>query len=144
MSAQHTPGPLEVRLEGTCSSAWAVIVQRCIDPATNEVWFRELGQTETTHVERTKANGQPIKGVPGDISEKPERFEPTDDSAELIANAHLWAAAPEQNAALIGLLELVELLAANCADRVDVTNDPRIPAAHAAIAKATSQQGGAT
>lgn len=95
MSTQHTPGPLVVRMAGTCSGAWAVIGQECVDPATGEEWFRELGQTETTHVERRTRRGQPIAGMPGDIVEKPQRFTLTADGQELLANARLWAVAPE-------------------------------------------------
>jgi hypothetical protein len=48
MSAgKHTSGPLEVQIASTCSGAWPVIVERCIDPNTNEEWFREIGRTET-------------------------------------------------------------------------------------------------
>ena len=42
--------------------------------------------------------------------------------------------------ALIDLQELAALLAANCTDRVDVSNDPRVGAARKAIAKATGEQ----
>ncbi len=48
-----------------------------------------------------------------------------------LANARLIAAAPEQNEALIGLLELVEEL-----DILAASNDPRAIAARSAIAKA--------
>jgi hypothetical protein len=42
--------------------------------------------------------------------------------------------------ALVDLQELAALLAANCTDRVDVTNDQRVARARAAIAKATGEQ----
>lgn len=51
------------------------------------------------------------------------------------ANARLIAAAPDQNDALIGLLELVEEL-----DCLSASNDSRAIAARAAIAKATGEQ----
>jgi hypothetical protein len=94
--AKHTAGPLVVRMDGTCSAGWAVIGQECVDPATGEDWFRELGQTPSTHVERSD-----LGGFPGDVTEKPERFELTADGEEHIANARLWAAAPELHGALI-------------------------------------------
>lgn len=53
------------------------------------------------------------------------------DSATSAANARLIAAAPEQNKALIDLLELVEEL-----DCLAAANDPRAIAARSAIAKA--------
>ena len=53
------------------------------------------------------------------------------DSATAEANARLIAAAPEQNKALIDLLELVEEL-----DCLAAANDPRAIAARSAIAKA--------
>ena len=51
------------------------------------------------------------------------------------ANARLIAAAPEQNSALIGLLELVEEL-----DCLAASNDPRAIAAHAAVAKVQGEK----
>lgn len=96
---KHTTGPLEVRMDSTCSGAWAEIVQRCIDPSTGEEWFRELARTDTTHVERTNRKGQPLAGMPDTILEKPERFKILPEGEELIANAHLWAAASDLLAA---------------------------------------------
>jgi hypothetical protein len=82
-------------MTGTCSGAWAEIVQDCIDPNTGETWLRELGRTSTTHTEKRLSNGQCIAGPSGTVDEFPERFELTDDGEEMIANAHLWAAAPD-------------------------------------------------
>ena len=89
---RHTAGPLIVRLDGTWSGAWAEIGQLCVDPLNKEEWFRELGRTETTHVERYR-NGRPLPGPVGTIEDQPHRFKLTADGAEHIANAHLWAAA---------------------------------------------------
>jgi hypothetical protein len=57
--------------------------------------------------------------------------------AEAKRNHVIREAAPELLEALVAMQELAALLAACCADRVDVTNDPRVAAARAAIAKAT-------
>lgn len=88
MGAAHTRCPtLRVQIGSTCSGAWPEIVQDCVDPKTGERWVREIGRTETAFVERQR------RGMPGTYNEKPERFKPTDESAESIANAHLFAAA---------------------------------------------------
>jgi len=58
---------------------------------------------------------------------------------EAQANARLIAAAPDLLEALRDMQSLASLLAANCGDRVDCTEDPRWAAATAAIAKAIGQ-----
>src|ERR1700739_4856377 len=88
---QHTKGPLEVRLEGTCTAAWAEIGYWC--GSGDDRQWRMLAQTDTTHVERTDVRGRPIRGDVGDINEIPSRFVPTPAGAELMANARLWAMA---------------------------------------------------
>jgi hypothetical protein len=100
---QHTKGPLEVRLEGTCTSAWAEIGYWC-GSGEDRQW-RMLAQTDTTHVERTDVRGRPIKGDVGDIHELPARFVSTPDGAELIANARLWSRA----AKVLETLKMCEL-----------------------------------
>lgn len=138
--AKHTMGPLSVRMDGTCSGAWATIGQECIDPDSGETWFRELAHTETTHKERGARNGQPLSGMPGDINEKPERFEPTADSAELIANALLWAAAPEMLEAMQAAIDCGMVPVSSAADGGAVRHSRQVQVAdmiRAAIAKAT-------
>jgi hypothetical protein len=132
--AKHTPGPLTVRLNGTCSGAWAEIGHECFEHATGETLWRELARTETTHVERV------TRGRPGTIAEKPDRFVLTEDGEEHIANAHLWAAAPE-------LLAALQEMVAGDADAIEEAKTLGVPfpeellttykKARAAIAKAT-------
>ncbi len=94
-TAKHTKGPLTVRLTGTCSAAWAEIGQECVDPASKELRWRDLGSTETTHVERLGPHGKPLPGPVGSIDDQPARFELTEEGEEHIANAYLWAASPD-------------------------------------------------
>lgn len=89
--SRHTPGPLRVVIASTCSGAWPQIVQDCIDPDTSEEWRRELGSLNTAFVERSPKP----RGLPAPYQEKPERFIRTDEHDEAMANAYLWAAAPE-------------------------------------------------
>jgi hypothetical protein len=122
--SKHTPGPLRVIMNGAYFSAWAEVVQECTDPETGETWLRELCSTATTHT--SSPDGQLIDGPFGTIVEFPDRFALTDDGLELIANAHLWAAAPE-------LLDFAE--------EVRRTGDTRLASmAIALIAKATGNQ----
>ena len=65
------------------------------------------------------------------LAECADRWFQKVNSEEAKANARLIAAAPEQNKALIDLLELVEEL-----DCLAAANDPRAIAARSAIAKA--------
>jgi hypothetical protein len=130
MGAQHTPGPLQVRMTGTCSGAWAEIGEECVDPATKEVWWRELGRVETTHVERTGPRGKRLPGPVGSIEERPERFVLTDDGAEHIANARLWATSPE-------LLEAARAYRAAYGNCGAPAQQKAADALDAAIAKAT-------
>lgn len=91
MTYKHTPSDhLQVVIHSTCSGAWPGIVERCQNPETQELWLREIGGTETAFVEKP---GLRARGMPGTYNEKPQRFEPTDESEEAIANAHLWAQA---------------------------------------------------
>lgn len=107
MSApKFTPGPWRIIIDGTCSGAWPHIVGP--DFNAKEVYAGEaIAELSTTHIEKVRS-GKRWKGYPGTIQEKPGRFEPTNDHDEIMANAHLIAAAPK----LYGALE--EL--ANAAD----------------------------
>jgi hypothetical protein len=130
--SRHTPGPLEVRIDSTCSGAWPVIFQRCIDPKTNEEWERELGQTETAYVE--KSHRARDNGKYGGYDEAPGRFKPAKDCDEALANARLWAAAPD-------LLAMVQRYASECAECGGEPTDDGAPCPEcadirAAIAKA--------
>lgn len=99
---KFTPGPLTVVLDGTMTGVCAEIIQACVDPKTGEQWDRCLGETETAYVR--KAAFYPKKdgdGTPFDsFDEAPEQYELTEDGEEAIANAHLWAAAPDLYEAL--------------------------------------------
>jgi hypothetical protein len=101
MNTKHTPGPLRVMIESTCSAAWPVIVHDCVDPETGEVWPRQVGQAENSHLETKEARES--DGDIGDYSEMPHRFALADDGEESLANAKLWAAAPELLEALQAL-----------------------------------------
>lgn len=129
--SSYTPGPLRVVITSTCSGAWPQIVQDCIDPDTNEEWQRGLGSLNTAFVERSPKP----RGLPAPYDEKPERFVPTEGHDEAMANAYLWAAAPE----LLAVARDVErLLAAQkwCVDGADPESRV-LAAARAAIAAAT-------
>lgn len=93
MNAKYTPGPLKVVISSTCSAAWPTVVQACIDPETNEVWDREIGKAETSYLETAKARAS--KEIPATYDEAPHRFKLDDGGEEAIANATLWAAAPD-------------------------------------------------
>lgn len=93
MDAKHTPGPLKVVMSSTCSAAWPAIVQSCIDPETNEVWDREIGKAETSHLETAEARAS--EEMPATYDEAPHRFKLDEGGEEAIANATLWAAAPD-------------------------------------------------
>jgi hypothetical protein len=142
MSAgKHTPGPLSVRMDGTCTGAWAEIGQECVDPVTGEKWWRELGRTETSHVERCDSRGRRMPGPLGSITEKPDRFVLTDEGQEHIANAHLWAAASDMLAALVRSKKWIEdAMEERGWPRERIENPPEgshLHAINAAIAKAT-------
>lgn len=94
MSDSNRPEPFTVLMGGSCSAASAVIGRQYKDEVTGEVLFRRLAETEITHTEKRARNGRPIRGAIGTIVERPERFELTEDGAELIALANLFAAAP--------------------------------------------------
>jgi hypothetical protein len=94
MSDSNKAKPFSVHMDSTCSGAWAVIGENCVDPESGEEWFHELAMTGTTHVEKRRRNGQPVSGPIGTIHTHPERFELTEDGAELVALANLFAAAP--------------------------------------------------
>jgi len=136
MSARHTDGPIEVRMEGTLTGIWAEIGQVCIDPNTGKEWWRELGRTDTTHVRRQDCYQQM-----GEFGETPEQYALEPDGAEHIANALLWAAAPD----LLSELEAL-VTAVTFADPPKLFNgvechEARVPVefiegARAAIAKA--------
>lgn len=93
MDTKHTPGPLKVVMQSTCSAAWPAIVQVCIDPATGEEWEREIGEAGTSHLETAHAHCS--NEFPAGYDEAPHRFELHPDGEEAIANATLWAAAPD-------------------------------------------------
>lgn len=106
MNSKHTPGPLKVVMSSTCSAAWPAIVQSCIDPETNEVWDREIGKAETSHLETTEARAS--EEMPATYDEAPHRFKLDEGGEEAIANATLWAAAPELLEALAEMLNDIE------------------------------------
>lgn len=93
MSGKHTQGALKVVMQSTCSAAWPAVVQSCIDPATGEHWDREIGNAETSHLETPEARAS--DEIPATYDEAPHRFKLDTDGEEAIANATLWAAAPE-------------------------------------------------
>lgn len=103
---KHTPGPLKVVMQSTCSGAWPAIVQVCVDPDTGEEWERDLGRCETSHVETDEARNS--DELPAGYDEAPHRFKILPEGEEMIANAVLWAAAPELLTALCDCLMFIE------------------------------------
>jgi hypothetical protein len=103
---KYTPGPLRVVISSTCSGAWPEIVQDCVDTDTGEKWERGLGRGGTAFVERDNLASDD-NGVYGGYDVAPGRFDPTDDCEEAMANARLWASAPELLEALIAAKSVV-------------------------------------
>lgn len=136
MSAKHTTGPLSVVIDSTCSGAWASIVENCTDPKTGQAWQRELGQTGTVFVEKsTKARGP--NGEFGGYDEAPSRFKKTKDHAEFMANATLWAAAPDLLSALDLMISVFGPGVDSYGDGAGAGEIDAVAAARAARAKAT-------
>lgn len=88
--------PFLVAINSTCSGAWPVIYEQCVDDAEGP-WNREVASTNTAFVE-TEAHRMSNKAATW--NEDPTAFEPTDNSAEEIATAYLLAAAPTMADAL--------------------------------------------
>lgn len=93
MTDKHTPGPLKVVMQSTCSAAWPTVVQTCNDPETGEAWDREIGKAETSHLETAEAHAS--DEMPATYDDAPHRFKLAEEGEEAIANAILWAAAPD-------------------------------------------------
>ena len=93
MDAKYTPGPLKVVMQSTCSAAWPTVVQTCNDPETGEAWDREIGKADTSHIETAEARES--KEISATYDEAPHRFKLDESGEEAIANATLWAAAPD-------------------------------------------------
>lgn len=125
---EHTKGPLKVVLDGTLTGITAEIHSR----------DRVLGETELVYVRRKDAYPQnnPAAKDLGSFDEAPDQYELTEEGAEALANAHLWAAATDLLEALEKLFDGFVLwdLADDNAD-----TDAAIEAARAAIAKARGQ-----
>lgn len=86
-------GPWEVVIDGTCSGAWPHIVPT--GTHQDDVNGNTIAELPTTHIEKS------TRGFPGTYVEKPERFQNTADHDEIMAAAHLIAAAPELLALLV-------------------------------------------
>ena len=134
---KHTPGPLKVVMQSTCSGAWPAIVQVCVDPDTGEEWERDLGRCETSHVETDEARNS--DELPAGYGEAPHRFKIQPEGEEMIANAVLWAAAPELLEALRAFLRAPSLGSAGPGSVTIAVQDFNLRAARAAIAKATGE-----
>jgi hypothetical protein len=131
---QFTPAPLKVVLDGTLTGVWAEVRQECTDPDTKEVWERELGRTDTAYV---RCQSEYAEGhAPWDtIENAPEQYEATEDRDEIIANAHLWAAAPELYEALLDIRNRIL-----CPVGPTPTLDELEEIASAAVAKVRGEQ----
>lgn len=100
---KHTPGPWGLYIDGTCSGAWPFICPVGLIGTEDASEF-SIAELPPTHTEIDSMRG---RGPVGSFMERPERFEPTADHDEIMANAHLIAAAPE----LLAFAEHVKTLA---------------------------------
>lgn len=96
MSTNGLARPFQVAINSTCSGAWPVIYEPCMDEKEGE-WNREVARTNTAFVE-TVEHRQSDKAATW--NEDPSAFQPTENSAEEIATAYLLAAAPTMADAL--------------------------------------------
>lgn len=96
MSTNGLARPFQVAINSTCSGAWPVIYEPCMDEKEGE-WNREVARTNTAFVE-TAEHRQSDKAATW--NEDPSAFQPTENSAEEIATAYLLAAAPTMADAL--------------------------------------------
>lgn len=99
----HTPGPWSIVIDGTCSAAWPYIVPVFFDGVFDP--DDAVAELPSCYVERTKRNGRRIDGMPASYLEAPKRFKKKPCHDEVMANAHLIAAAPDLLAAAKKVLE---------------------------------------
>jgi hypothetical protein len=92
-TVHHAPGPYEVRIVSTCSGAWPEIVPVGADE--DEEAVARCGTAFVFDYERPDAADLAVT-----YDERPDCFVPTEDSAEVMANARLFAAAPTMAEAL--------------------------------------------
>ncbi len=104
-----TPGPWEVKIDGTCSGAWPFINTKAVDEEGEPYTVAEL---PCSHIEtlRARSSGE----FPGTYAEKPHRFavkenEPVLDNASFIA-----AACPQT---VLGLIDRIAELERQLAER---------------------------
>ncbi|WP_424682951.1 hypothetical protein [Frateuria sp. YIM B11624] len=133
MSAQHTPGPWRIVIDGTCSAAWPHIVgpsfgeeECCAGDA--------IAELSSCFTEKS------TRGMPGPYSKKPSRFQKTADHDQIMADARLIASAPELLEAAKAALPFLRDEASKYPD--DGSNEPleALRDLEAAIAQATGEQ----
>jgi hypothetical protein len=79
----------KVGIESTCSGAWPVIYETCVDPDNGEEWNREIARGNTAFVQDYDPYEKAVTW-----NQEPAAFKPHGDSDEAIADAYLMAAAP--------------------------------------------------
>lgn len=100
-------GPWRVAMDSTCSGAWPVILESCMDPETGATWDREIAQLQSTHVETQAARES--SEMPGTFNTHPGNFELKGpgyevDPEETFSIASTLAAAPVMLNALEAVL----------------------------------------